>query len=225
MKFIRKARHIFRRPIIFDTIRTHPVSTVFGMDRGTPIDRYYIETFLQENCDYIHGNVLEIAENTYSKKFGKNTTSHKILHSEPSNKKGVIIGDLTDPTTLPEEEIDCFICTQTLNFIFDVSSAIKGSYRLLKKGGCFLGTVSGISQISRYDMERWGDYWRFTNLSIQQLFEQAFEKPNIEIRTFGNVFAANAFLQGLAVEDLPTTEELKFNDTNYQIIIGIRALK
>jgi hypothetical protein len=34
----------------------------------------------------------------------------------------------------------------------------------LKPGGVLLATVSGISQISRYDMYRWGDYWRFTTL-------------------------------------------------------------
>ena len=29
--------------------------------------------------------------------------------------------------------------------------------------------MSGISQISRYDMERWGEYWRFTDASTKRI--------------------------------------------------------
>jgi hypothetical protein len=225
MKYIRKIKQFFRKPIVFESVRIHPISNQFGLDRGVPIDRYYIEKFLSEKSSHVQGAVLEIAENTYSKKFGSHVSSYEILHTDPSNKKATIIGDLTKPGTLPDGKIDCFICTQTLNFIFDVPRAIEGSYRLLKQGGCFLGTVAGIAQISRYDMDRWGDYWRFTNLSIQRLFEQVYDPSKIEIQTFGNVYAANAFLQGLAVEDLPTTDCLKHKDDDYQIIIGIFAIK
>ena len=47
-----------------------PISTKFGFDRGKPIDRYYIEAFLEENKDYIKGVCLEITDNAYTKKFG-----------------------------------------------------------------------------------------------------------------------------------------------------------
>ncbi len=48
---------------------------------------------------------------------------------------------------------DCFIVTQTLNFIYDVKSAVKGIFHMLKDGGIILATVAGIFQISRYDIE------------------------------------------------------------------------
>ena len=41
--------------------RLQPFSTVFGSDRGTCIDRYYIERFLAANSSDIHGRVLEVA--------------------------------------------------------------------------------------------------------------------------------------------------------------------
>ena len=44
-----------------------PVSKVFGLDMGTPIDRIYIEDFLYQNSNHIKGVVCEIAEKTYSK--------------------------------------------------------------------------------------------------------------------------------------------------------------
>jgi len=41
-----------------------PISRVFGFDRGTPIDRVYIENFLEKNKNLIKGVVCEIAEDT-----------------------------------------------------------------------------------------------------------------------------------------------------------------
>src|SRR5450759_3773496 len=35
--------------------RTSPFSEVHGFDRGTPVDRYYIERFLDQHREDIHG--------------------------------------------------------------------------------------------------------------------------------------------------------------------------
>ena len=195
------------------------------MSRGTPIDRHYIESFLQENKTDIRGVVLEIAESAYTKQFDHGVTSFEVLHVDASNCKATIIGDLAQSETLPDKMVDCFICTQTLNFIFDVRKEIVGCFRLLKDGGVFLGTVSGISQIPRYDMDRWGDYWRFTDLSLKELFAEYFREENITIQTYGNVFAANAFLQGLEIEDIGDASLLNVNDSDYQVTLGIRAVR
>jgi len=225
MRYLRHLTQAIRQPIIWDRISTTPISNDFGLSRGTPIDRYYIESFLKENKTDIKGVALEIAENTYIRRFGCGVTSFEVLHVDKSDPKATIIGDLTQPDTLPERMVDCFICTQTLNFVFDVRRAIEGCFRLLKDGGVFLGTVSGISQISRYDMNRWGDYWRFTDLSLKRLFAEYFGEANITIQTFGNVFAANAFLQGIAFEDVEDKSLLDVNDPDYQVTLGIRAVR
>lgn len=225
-KLSRIINRLFKRKIVFNTtLQTEPVSRVFGLDRGTPIDRYYIERFLEKNTPCISGKVLEISESTYSQRFGKNISSYEVLHYDNSNRKATITGDLTRPVTLPEKEIDCFICTQTLNFIFEVDKAIEGCYKLLKPGGVFLGTVAGISQISRYDMDRWGDYWRFTDKSITKMFEKVFGGKNIEVETFGNVLSSTAFLQGLSLEDIEDTSLLNKKDADYQMLIGIKAVR
>ena len=226
MQIPNKIKKFFSKPVTFDSLlRVEPISTKFGLDRGTPVDRYYIEKYLQKNSESIQGKILEISESTYSRKFGKNITSFEILHYDSSNKRATIIGDLTDSSTLPENIIDCFICTQTFNFIYEVRKAITGSRYLLKPNGILLATVSGISQISRYDMDRWGDYWRFTGLSAKLLFEDCFGTGNVEIETFGNVLAAKAFLDGLAVEDLPDKAMLDIADRDYPVTIGIKAVK
>jgi len=226
IKRILKSYKKFRFKWFIITLFTiKPVSNIFGLDRGTPIDRLYIEHFLKTHNVDIKGKVLEIAESTYTKKFGINVDDSQVLHFDKSNNQATIVGDLSAPHDLPEGIVDCFICTQTLNFIYDVKSAIVGCHKLLTDGGVFLGTVAGLSQISRYDMDRWGDYWRFTDLSIRKMFEEVFGEGHVEIKIYGNALAATAFIQGLAVEDILSVKKLMQEDNNFQLIIGIRAVK
>ncbi|MGE5329738.1 MAG: class I SAM-dependent methyltransferase [Deltaproteobacteria bacterium] len=215
-----------KTPIILNELkRVNPVSSDFGFSRGTPIDRYYIEKFLGDNSCLIKGHALEIADSYYCKRFGgSKINKYEVLHATADNNNATVIGDLTNYTTLPENLVDCFVCTQTFNFIFDVQKAIEGAHHILKPGGVLLATVAGISQISRYDMDRWGDYWRFTTESVKRLFEPIF-MGGCEITSYGNVLAATAFLQGIAVEDLPQTALLDETDPDYQMLITIIAKK
>ncbi|MCB9772387.1 MAG: methyltransferase domain-containing protein [Candidatus Omnitrophica bacterium] len=215
----------FLKPATWHNLRNiYPISNVFGLNRGTPIDRYYIEKFLSKNSSYIHGHVLEIADNTYSKRFGKNIQKQDILHIDPNHPGVTIVGDLTSISLSLKNSVDCFICTQTLNFIYEYFSAVQGIKQVLKPGGTALVTVAGLCQISQYDRQRWGDFWRFTDLSIKRIFKDIFGEANIEVSTYGNVLSATALLQGLSVEDL-TKNELDFHDSTYQIVITVKAVK
>lgn len=213
------------RVVFNDLHRNTPVSGMLGCDRGTPIDRYYIERFLEKQSSQIRGQVMEVGESTYSRRYGGDKVEVcNVLHATPGNKQATLVGDLTDTLTLPNNSMDCFICCQTLNFIYDVQKAVQGAHYLLKPGGVLLATVSGIGQISRYDMDRWGDYWRFTTASLEKLFTPVF-KGGVEIGSFGNVLAATAFLQGLSLEDLPDRSLLDQNDLAYQMLLTIVARK
>ncbi|MEW6192540.1 MAG: methyltransferase domain-containing protein [Bacillota bacterium] len=208
-----------------DLRRFAPVSRAFGFDRGTPVDRYYIEQFLSANAADIRGRVLEVGDNFYTRKFGgRRVTRSDILHATADNPKATIVADLTRSDELPADIFDCVILTQTLQFIYDVKAAVRSLYRILKPGGVLLATVPGISQISRYDMERWGEYWRFTTLSVRRLFAEVFPPENVMVGAYGNVVAAIAFLHGLAAEEL-SAAELAFNDPDYELLITVRAVK
>ena len=202
----------------------HPKSRKFGFDRGGPINHYYIEKFIEENSKYINGTVMEIADSRYTEKYGENVIKSEILHFLNDNPKATIIADLTKIESLPENLADCFIFTQTLNFIYDFKSALLGTYRLLKPDGVLLATVSGISQISRYDMDRWGDYWRFTTLSCEKMFKEVFGAENVVVDFYGNCLSARAFLDGRSSAEL-TKKELDYKDDDYQLLITIRARK
>jgi SAM-dependent methyltransferase len=216
-------RQIFPVRALTD-LGTQPVSANFGRDRGTPIDRVYIEAFLQKHQHLVTGTTLEIAEDTYSRRFGQKVTKHEILHVDPTAPGVTIEGNLTQPEALPHDRIDCFICTQTYNFIADVETALRGTYQLLKPGGVVLATVGGISQVSTYDSTRWGDYWRFTPQGIRYLFERVFPEENVEVEVWGNCFATTLFLQGLAYEEIDA-RKLYPADERYPVTISVVARK
>jgi hypothetical protein len=203
---------------------TEPVSRVFGLDRGQPIDRYYIENFLAKNRGDIRGTVVEIGDAHYTNLFGYDIKKSEVLHFNKDNPETTLVGDLTRPETLPRDIADCFICTQTFNFIYDVKAAVAGTRQILRTGGVLLATVAGISQISRYDMDRWGDYWRFTTLSAAKIFGEVFGEKNVTVEWYGNSLSARAFLNGLSVREL-TRRQLDDKDQDYQLLITIRAKK
>ena len=205
--------------------RLTPVSRVFGLDRGQSIDRYYIERFLQKHTADIRGCVLEIGNSTYTRQFGRQqVTRSEVLHVTSGNPAATVIGNFETGEGVPQEHFDCMILTQTLPFIYDIKAAMANIYAALRPGGVLLVTLCGISQISRYDMERWGDYWRFTSLSARRLFEEVFPPASVMVEAHGNVLTATAFLYGLASHEL-RTQELDFHDPDYEVLITVRAVK
>lgn len=223
----------FMHPVTLGDLNTiRPVSDAFGCDRGKAIDRYYIEKFLYKNRRSIKGNVLEVSEDTYSIQFGERGAKTHILQYNDNldlrnaSKSKIVIGDLTRRETLSEKEFDCFICTQTLNFIFDVETAIKNMHFLLQDGGTVLATVAGISQLSMADYDQWGDFYRFTDMAIKKHFERVFGVGNVEVYPYGNLATTMAFLQGYALEDLHDCADIfKKNDHRYAQVIGVKAVK
>jgi SAM-dependent methyltransferase len=204
--------------------RKTPISRHFGYDRGLPIDRYYIEDFLGRNAADIRGRVLEIGDNTYTRKFGgRSVTMSDVLHVKEGNPIATFVGDLTTADHLPTAAFDCVILTQTLQLIYDVRAAVATLHRILKPGGVLLATFPGISQ---NPLGPWTDtwYWGFTRLSAQRLFEERFPPSLIRVETHGNVLASIAFLHGLAVTEL-SRDELDGHDPDYQMLLTVKAVK
>src|SRR6185369_10438072 len=147
---------------------------------------------------------------------GDRVTQADVLHVSEDNPQATIIADLASADHIPSGTFDCIILTQTLHLIYDVRAALATLHRILKPGGVLLATVPGITQIDHFD---WGGswYWAFTALSAQRLLSEVFPATNIEVETHGNVLAATAFLQGIALEELRKSE-LDYNDPDYQVI-------
>lgn len=208
--------------------RLEPLSREWGLDRGGPIDRHYIEAFMAANEKDIHGRVLEIAEDVYTRWFGgsKVTQADILQYAEGEHPRATFTGDLTAAEHIPADTFDCLIVTQTLQLIYELRAAIATMHRILKPGGVLLLTVPGISQVNRHDSETWGDYWcwNFTALSMRRLFGEQFGEDHVRVRSHGNVLAAAGFLYGMGRRDL-SARELDHHDPDYELLITVRAQK
>lgn len=204
--------------------RVEPVSRWWGLDRGMPIDRYYIERFLTAHARDVQGRVVEIEDNTYTTRFGEaRVTQSDVIHVNEGYPGATIIADLTQADHIPSNSFDCFILTQTLMLIYDTRAALRAMHRILKPGGVVLATVAGITQIGDPAWaETW--FWNFTKPSARRLFAEAFGASNVRVESYGNVLSATAFLQGMAVSEL-TQEELDVQDPEYEVTVTVRAVK
>ena len=206
-----------------DFRRTRPISRHFGFERGLPIDRFYVERFLAANAADIRGQVLEIGDATYTRRFGdRRVTRSDVLHVAAGAPEATIIGDLTSADHIPSDAFDCIVLTQTLHLIYDVAAAVGTIHRILAPGGVLLATVPGVSQIER---GQWRDtwFWSFTVRSARRLFEERFG-GDVEVAANGNVLTAVAFLEGLAAHELREDELLTFDEA-YPVCVAIRAVK
>lgn len=205
--------------------RVQPISGYFGFDRGNPIDRYYVERFLAGHRADVRGRVLEVDGRYYTSKFGgRRVERSDILSPDPSHPEATVIGDLTRPEQFAEGTYDCVVCTQTLQFVFDLHASVRTLYRVLKPGGVLLLTLPGISRIDTPAEGEWGEFWRFTRDGARRLFAQAFGDEAVAVESFGNVLSATTFLYGLASHELDV-RELEHNDPNFQMLVGLRAVK
>lgn len=205
--------------------RLTPVSQVFGYDRGLPIDRYYIEGFLQANTRDITGRCLELGDPGYITRFGQGVTRADVLHYVPGNPLATIVGDLTDAPHIPDNSFDCIIFTQTLQMIVDPRAALRTIHRILKPDGVALITSAGIAKIGRkLGRDDWGEYWHFTSQSLHLISAEIWGEANTTIGSYGNVMSACSFLQGLAAQEL-LPQHLDHNDDDFGVIITARLQK
>jgi len=207
-----------------DLRNIHPVSRHWGFDRGTPVDRYYIEGFLDAHRHDIAGRTLEIGDRTYTRRFGDDrVTDSDVLHFIEGNEEATFVGDLTDAPHLQSNTFDCIILTETLQLIFDVSAALNTLQRILRPGGVLLITVPGVTPTPQ-DVVGEGWFWSFTDVSLRKLLEQHFPKNGIYVESYGNVLSAISMLEGIAHEEL-TPDELDHQDKSYQVTVAARVQK
>jgi SAM-dependent methyltransferase len=204
--------------------RVTPISPIFGFDRGLPIDRYYIERFLDRYRADIRGRALEFGDTVYLDAFGDDRIRQKDVFSYVSSPTATVVGDLTGPIALASDTFDCIVCTQTVQMIYDIRLAIKRLHAMLKPGGVLLLTSNGLVKTGRHlDSDGWGEYWHITQEAARSLFAENFE-GEYAVGAYGNVLSAICFLHGLASSEL-MPQELDYADRNYDVVVTVRAVK
>jgi hypothetical protein len=112
--------------------RLRPFSDRYGYDRGTPIERYYIERFLSRHAQRIRGNVLEVKDARYTRRFGRGAPHG--VDIDRDNRDADLHADLNVPGSLPVGSFDCVILTQVLQFLAP-ETALANVWASLTPGG------------------------------------------------------------------------------------------
>lgn len=229
----RRARAAFLRAVrpAGGSTGLRPVSETWGLDRGTPIDLYYLERFVARHAADITGRTLETGDARYARKFGAGVTRADVVHLAPGNPNATLVGDLATGEGIPSDAYDCIILTNTLLLIYDVRAALETCRRALRPGGVLLAHFSGLVR-SQTSTVPWGppgwegeaDYWRFTSSSAGRLCRDVFGADAVEVASFGNVRTATAALYGLAAEEVGHAA-LEVRDPRYEVVIGVRAVR
>jgi SAM-dependent methyltransferase len=108
-----------------DLRRLDPLSRDWGVERGGPVDRYFVERFLEANRSAIRGRVVAVA------------------------------ADFASVDPLPSNAFDCVLSVHGLQFVYDVRAMARALHRALKPGGVALVTVPGISRIDHRTGWHW----------------------------------------------------------------------
>jgi len=206
--------------------RMEPVSREFGYDRGTPVDRYYIDRFLRRNSSAVFGRVLEVGDDNYTRQFGgERVTRRDVFHVHPKNPHATIVGDLATAVTIPSDAFDCAIVTQVLQFIADPVAALRTLHRILRPGGVLLGTAPALTVVSS-EADEWSSmwYWSFTPALISKMVNEVFSPGVCTVEVDGNVLSSVCTLEGLAVEDAGIAG-LKDSNPEFPVLISFRCEK
>jgi len=206
----------------FGDLPREPLSDHYGLDRGTPVDRRYIEGFLSARRGVIHGSVLEVHDNAYTTKFGDDRVSQStVVDIDATNPRATLIADLQLAGSLPADSYDCIILTQTLHLLRRPGQCIENCFAALRSGGVLLVTAPSVSRVSPTYPD--GDFWRFTPAGIAELLDRHWPSDST-VEAFGNLRTCMAFLMGEVVEDLP---DIVFDDhdARFPLTVAVEATK
>jgi hypothetical protein len=188
-----------------------------------PLDRYYIERLLVSRCAYMRGGVLEVKDSRYTEQFRSDVVRSDVIDIEATNPAATIIADLSAASEVPSDAFDCFVFTQTLQFVHDFGATVaRGTPAVASGRPSPRHRAGGESRRPSAGID--GDFWRFTAACCARVFSSVFGYSLMGVGAYGNVLAAIGFLTGLAREDL-SDRELDFADEFFPVLIGVRAVK
>jgi SAM-dependent methyltransferase len=227
LPFLSEPRRVLLRRVLRPAprgllMRSGPVSRGWGFDRGLPIDRYFIERFLDGHRADISGRVLEVKDDGYTRRFGSTVTHAEVLDIDAANPAATVVADLTDAPQIPDERYDCVLLTQVLHQVYDVHAAVAECRRILQPGGRLLVTMPALSRCSMEPKDT--DFWRVTPACANRLFGDVFGAENVEVVAHGNAVLGASFLMGLAVEEIPA-RQLRRQDPLFPVLVTIRATR
>lgn len=205
------------RPSWGNLRRVAPLSQVYGFDRGTPIDRYYVDKFLSSRRDLISGRILEIQTTDHARRYSGVAT---VMHTLDVNSAfhPTYLCDLGSADVVPPGSYDCFLLPNTLCFLRDLDAALRHARRIVRSGGVILATVPVFVPLTP-DVP---DFWHASADGWRVVAERVWPDCHTSVETHGNCLAAAAAMYGVAAEEL-TAAELDVIDPRYPVLVTIEC--
>lgn len=201
-----------------DFKRTNPICQMFGFLRGQPVDRYYLDKFIEKIRPEIIGNILEIGATPQAKEtYQLNPeSSYHVLNIEPF--PGVdIVGDVHNLNLIEPESFDTILLFSVLEHCYAPWIVIENIYTWLKPGGkCF-----AMSPVSAKIHNIPQDYWRIMPDAYTLMLKNFSQH---ELHLCGNTMTVLADIYGISAEEL-TIEELDAHHRDHPVCICIAATK
>jgi SAM-dependent methyltransferase len=196
--------------------RTRPLSEHFGADRGTPIDRYYLDRFLTSHRERVTGRVLEIQGSSSTERYGQSVTAADTIDINPSFNPTFLCDLAEADRVVPADWYDCVLLPNTLHHLRDVPRSLVQMLRVLKPGGSLLATACGFVPL----IPDGPDYWRLSEQGWRELTAEPLRGHRFELDAYGNCLAAVSALLGVTVEEL-TPAELDVRDARYPVLVTL----
>jgi SAM-dependent methyltransferase len=200
--------------------RVKPFSSNFGWDRGTPVDRYYVDRFFERHRAEITGDVLEIDRNIYTRRFGHDLQTVHSIDISPASEPTFLCDIAHCEEILPAEAYDCVLLPCTLQHFRDLERCLRNVLRLVRPGGVILANAAGLFRLDQVGL----DFWRPTPDGWRDLLPRVWPGCTIEVESEGNCLAVVAINLGLALEELQP-EELNQNDDRFPVVTHIYCRK
>jgi SAM-dependent methyltransferase len=197
--------------------RLEPFSDHYGWDRGTPVDRFYIDAFMADQRAAIRGDVLEIRDSHYTDRYAGADVTRHVLDIDRDNRQATVVADLCEPGSLAAAGYDAIVLTQTLHLLPDDETALANLWHALRPGGSLLLTAPCVSRIDNESPAY--DTWRFTPVGFERRLAAACPGAQIAVTGHGNVLIAVGFLMGLAQEEFER-HELEHHDPRFPLLVS-----
>jgi hypothetical protein len=152
--------------------RTKPFSEEWGFDRGSPVDRHYLDRFLEGHRAAIRGRVLEIHEPRYTKLYGHDVVEAHTVDINPEHHPTFLCDLARSETVIPSDHYDCFLLPNTLPFLRDVEESLRQALRIVRPGGLILASASPFVPLAG-DARDGEDLWHMSGAGWREVARKA----------------------------------------------------
>jgi len=183
-----------------DLRRKYPICPFYGMTRGTPIDRYYLQKFIRKIKKEVTGKAIEFGGTRSEFSQYQFSLVNEYLAVDIIETPEVdIVGNIFDKSLFKNNSCDSIIIFNVLEHLDNPDKAIDNMNHWLKPGGKIFCMVPNAQRVHFYPK----DYWRFMPDGLAELFKK-FKKTHCFV--YGNLTSTIASLMGISVEELSTRE-------------------